>query len=99
HHAFEDRLAAVRDLRRAQRLAGFFDGKLGVCAHQGCWSWSLTLLRLLQAALEALDLARRIDEALLTSKERMARRAYVDVQPLLGRAGLPGVAAAAGHGS
>jgi hypothetical protein len=38
----------------------------------------------LQAALEALDLARRIDETLLTGEERVTRGTDVDVQVLLG---------------
>src|SRR5438132_5492054 len=53
----------------------------------------LLLFRVLQAALEALDLARRIDEALLTGKERVTCGTHVDMQVLLGRARLPRVAA------
>jgi hypothetical protein len=44
----------------------------------------LLLFRVLQAALEALDLARRIDETLLTGEERVTRGTDVDMQILLG---------------
>jgi hypothetical protein len=52
----------------------------------------------LEAPLEALNLARCIDQALLASEEGMARRANVDMQTLLGRPRLPGVATATGNG-
>jgi hypothetical protein len=55
----------------------FFDWRGGAHA-------PLLLLRVLQAALETLDLARRIDEALLTGEERVTRGTDVDVQILLG---------------
>src|SRR5262249_30357196 len=58
----------------------------------------LALLCVLEAALETLNLTSRIDQALLASEERMARRADVDVQTLLGRPRLPGVATATGDG-
>src|SRR5919202_466700 len=65
-------------------------------APQRSWRGSLTLLGLLQASLEALDLARSVDQALLARKERMAGRAHVDVQVLLRRARLPRVATTTG---
>jgi hypothetical protein len=52
----------------------------------------------LEAPLAPLDLARRIDQALLTREERMALRAHVDVQVLLGRAGLPRTTATTRNG-
>ena len=58
-------------------------------------------LLLLHAVLapEALDAASRVDQLLLAGEEGMTRRADVDVQLLLGRAGLEGVPAGTdGHG-
>jgi hypothetical protein len=49
----------------------------------------LAFLDVLETPLEPLDLARGIDQALLTREERVALRADIDVQILLRRAGLP----------
>jgi len=46
-------------------------------------------LGVLEAPLKPLDLARGIDETLLTRKEGVALRADVDVQIFFRRAGLP----------
>jgi len=46
-------------------------------------------LGLLQTPLESLDLARGIDKALFTGKERVTLGTHVDVQIFLRRAGLP----------
>src|ERR1043166_2148088 len=51
----------------------------------------------LQAALEALDAAARIDELLLARVERVALRADLDVELRLRRAGLERVSAGARH--
>ena len=59
----------------------------------GHWARKLRFLGVLQAPLETLDLARGIDEALLTGEEWMALRADVDVEILFRRARLPGAAA------
>ena len=69
HDALQDSLAAVRDFGRAQALAArLFDSRRS--AH----GRALALLGVLQAPLETLDLARRIDQALLTGEERVALR-------------------------
>jgi hypothetical protein len=55
----------------------------------GHWDRELLLLGVLEAPLESLDLARGIDQTLLTGEKRMALRTDVDVQIFLRRAGLP----------
>ena len=47
------------------------------------------------AALEPLDAARRVDDALLAGEEGVAVAAHLDPQQRLGRVGLPRVAAGA----
>jgi hypothetical protein len=54
----------------------------------------LWLFGVLQTTLEALDLTRGVNQALLAREKRVTCRAHVDVQGWLGRPRLPGVAAA-----
>ena len=55
------------------------------------------LLAGLQLLIEAVDLAFGVDDALLAGEERVAFRAHIGADHLLGRAGRPGVAAGADH--
>src|SRR5947199_2135845 len=59
---------------------------------------ALSALGLLEAPLEALDPAARVDELLLAGVERMAGRAHLDVQLGLRGTGRERVSAAAMHG-